>query len=119
MTAPPGPRSVTGFDPVPTWKLTGIPCACAAAQIGSYAGELYGCPSGASIGSMIERSPRPATRSISATAGSISCTAIIAAPANRDDWAANVSASQSLYARQLAHRSSGSGIMNPNSAIVG
>ncbi len=76
---------MTGFDPVPTWKLTGMPWACAAAQIGSYTGELYGWPSGALIGNMMERSLRPATRSISATAGSISCTAIIAAPAKRDD----------------------------------
>jgi hypothetical protein len=43
----------------------------------------------------------------------------MAAPAKRLDAAANVSASQSLYARAVSHRSSGSGIMNPNSAIVG
>ncbi len=119
MTAPPGPRSVTGFAPVPTWKLTGIPCACAAAHTGSYRSLLYGPSAGACIGSITDRKPSPATRSISRTASSGSCTGISAAPANRVDAAANVSASQSLYARAVAQRSSGSGITNPNSAIVG
>src|SRR5215831_15882028 len=119
MTAPPSPRSVTGLAPVPTWKLTGIPRAWAAAHTASYRSLLYAPSAGACMGSMTDRNPRRATRSISRTDSSGSWTGISAAPANRFDAAANVSASQSLYARAVVHRSSGSGITNANNAIVG
>src|SRR5437763_314566 len=61
MTAPPAPRSVTGLAPVPTWKLTGISCACAAAQTGSYRSLLYGASAGACGGPM-RRGGEPSTR---------------------------------------------------------
>src|SRR5438067_1898253 len=106
-----------GVRPVAIWNDTGNAHDCAAAHTGSHTSRKYGRSAGGCIGSMIERRPSDAARSISATAASVSGTGIIADGAKRLAYGPNVSANQSLYTRAHATCSSGSSTLHTNKPL--